>query len=301
MPSFSHLIGAVRKSGQCSLIAANNEDKYTCFSMDALRILARTYNMRHPSKAIAFGSMSKRAIWNALHEAFLERGCGEDETCWVRELGAEHVANVKRWLKPSKPTNMSWANFCEMWLTTEQIRDVMHQYQHIFRSNFMFLGVSPINFQESYESGECVGRLTCDFSVSRLLSAGKTRFGLIANTDKAEEPGEHWVSLYCNMDPNSKNYGIYYYDSNGCLDKREIPIQIRKFKAIVKEQMEDLGHPSFPTEYNKRRQQRKDGQCGMFAICFIVAMLCDEDFHQYCSSKAITDALMKQLRCSFFA
>ena len=300
MPTFHQHIAAVKKLGQCSVVTADTcKDTYTCFSTEALIALAQAYNTQHSSQAIAHASMSKRAIWKALRTALFQR-CGDDEVCWICELGAENIPNVRLRFKPMKPTDMTWNEFDQMWLTTDQIRDVMQQYAYIFRSKFEFLGVFPIDFQETFDSGECIGDSMCDFDVSRVLSDGKTSFGMVSNTDKYEKPGEHWVSLYCNMDPKAKNYGIYFYDSNGSFDRREIPIQIRKFMSTIKSQMERLEHTSFPIEHNTHQQQRKNGHCGMFAICFLVAMLCGEDFHRYCRSKQINDKLMKRLRRSFF-
>lgn len=306
-PFFEHVKTVVQRSGPCSVLA--DPGKPTCFSDDALRLLAESHNSRAEPDAPRVDPSARPAEVQRALRAIMRRRCGDNPHCWVERAGLPHEPAVTKWLKPSKPPGHTWREFENAWLTTRQIDEILRRYEPIY-PKFAFLGVHPVDFQEYGADGRCVGGTAraqhvdlCRFDVAKLLAKGKTSFALVANTDASGQPGEHWVAVWCGMDSAAPNYGVYFYDSNGSYTRREIPRRIRSFMKSVKEQMRGLpGHAGFPDEmHNEREQQKRDGQCGMYAACFVVAMLTGHDFREYMKERGINDKLMTHLRRAFFA
>ena len=45
----------------------------------------------------------------------------------------------------------------------------------------------------------CMGRIMCEFNLRDNLKEGKTKVGIIFNTDPHTEDGEHWVAMYMDL------------------------------------------------------------------------------------------------------
>lgn len=300
--SIAEHLKVVRKSNDCSILSAYNPDRqsYTCFSHPALVRVARNWNEINPLSPQIDLTTDQNTLYYSIKNR-MSGVCKSDEGCWIQKLHMANDATVKKWLKPLKPERYSWKKFKSMWLTTTNLEEIMYTYNELFEDVFKFLGVFPINFQDT-ENGVCIGRFMCAFRVANLINERKKSFAMILNTDKADGSGEHWVALYCGMDPALPNYGIYFYDSNSSPDKRYIPPAVRKFTANVTKEMHALGkeHANFKEHFNTFPHQKKDGQCGMFAAVFIIALLSGEKYEDYINSNKITDKLMKQLRTVFF-
>ena len=69
----------------------------------------------------------------------------------------------------------------------------MKQYEKTYE-DFEFLGPSPIDYDTHKAYGECVWEELCEFSLRDNLKEGKTKVGIIFNTDPHTEDGEHWVA-----------------------------------------------------------------------------------------------------------
>ena len=286
----------VRRLGKCSVLSGAHDAKGSCFPHDALVTLATAHNARSSSR-IEHESMPPDRLWRTLHE---RSDCDEDELCLVKKLGMQYNVGIRRYIKPLKPQNLTWRRFEKTWLNTNHIENIMKHYDALYGDEFEFLGVYPVDFQGRTDGATCIGRTMCDFDVADLIARGKKSFAMVINTVKAHEPGEHWVAIWCGVCPTCLNYGIYYYDSNGITHRAQIPLQVRTFMAGVKRRMIELGHGDFEVHDVHRRHQTANGQCGMFSICFIVAMLCGHKFEDYVKLRSINDRLMRRLRKVFF-
>jgi len=185
-------------------------------------------------------------------------------------LSDNEKANLaKRWLRPERPS--SWKTDPDMWLDTVNIRDVMTQYEES-HPNFKFLGAVPIDFaaRDPYaKKKQCLINEICELDIDGDSMKGKDYVGFVFNLDPHYKGGSHWVASF--LDIPKKQY--YYFDSYGMRP----PPQIYKFMQWL-----TIQEPELVLKMNARRFQRKESECGMFCIDFIVCMLEGESFEHYC-------------------
>ena len=189
---------------------------------------------------------------------------------------------ARRWLRPERPS--SWANDPDMWLDTNNIRDVMTQYEES-HPKFKFLGAVPIDFAAAdpyTKKKQCLINEICELDMDGDSMKGKDHVGFVFNLDPHYKPGSHWVASF--LDIPKKQY--YYFDSYGMRP----PPQIYKFMQWL-----TIQEPELVLKMNARRFQRKESECGMFCIDFIVNMLEGKSFEEYCrSTPSDRDMLLKR-------
>ena len=238
----------------------------TCFGKSALQQLVAAWNKAHPDEAIT-GSrgMSVKALWNAL-DARMRRTnvCAPgEETCWVDALRTT-TPDVTRRLRPPSPHN--WKRDPNTWLTNYDIEAVMKQYDRAFKS-YAFLGVFPVNFNETSVFGKCLHTQLCELPLKPFLKRGITSLGIVINLDRYGEPGSHWTSLFAIIDPKKPNAGAYYFDSVGHAPPKEMATFM---KALQKQALmlapPTMKAPKFRLAYNPKPFQKTNTECGMFAI-----------------------------------
>ena len=204
--------------------------------------------------------------------------------------------------KPHKP--ISWKKNRREWLDTYDILNVMKQYEAKY-TTFEFLGVFPVDFAKKISTpttvgvaATCVVQEMCHFDISDLKARGKNSFGIIMNLDRHDQPGSHWVACYCCFDPNSKKYGICYYDSGG----NKPPEPIADFIKTVVRQINDKTH--FRVKYNNVRHQFKNTECGVFSILFVTLCLKNQHLTYHATRKLIVrdkeDKKINKLRDHFY-
>jgi hypothetical protein len=143
------------------------------------------------------------------------------------------------------------------WLSNYDIIHTMKQYE-LVRKNFKFLGCFSIDF-ESNKNGKCISEIMCDFD--NIVENNKN-YGIIFNTAKSYQPGQHWIALYINMINNT----IYFFDSTG----RGILIQIQHWID------NKISLRDFKIKSNKIKHQHKNTECGMYSLIFIISMLFED-------------------------
>jgi hypothetical protein len=270
----------------------------TCLPLTALRQLVEEFNKRHDEgEWIDARDRTARQLLDDLQK----RLGGHDERRWVKVVG---VQGLGKYYKPTMTSNEA-----RKWLNTRQIAQVLRQYEAFFGKTFQFMGVFPSDFSETTLSlapdgrtsvPTCIGGDMCDFRTLDLLDKGKTSFAMVLNTDKSTEKGEHWVAVWGGLDPTRPNFGFYFFDSNGTFDRRYIPTRANGFLKNVQAETERALGVEVPVRWNTQRLQKRDGECGIFAIVFVVAMLFGEDFDRFCGLRMINDAQMRRLRRVLF-
>lgn len=223
----------------------------------------------------------------------------KDELSFVRALpvtATEKSRLEKEYLRPAQPDN--WKEDPDMWLDSNNIRDVMAQYE-TDRDDFEFMGPFPIDFAapDPYEGegksegggdkDRCLIGEMCSLDIKGLRSRGKNKVGIIYNLDPHYKNGSHWVANYIDL---LKNH-CYYFDSYGM----EAPSQIQKFMQWL-----TLQEPKMKLAYNARRFQFKGSECGMYSMYFIIRMLMGEPFRPFCR-RAPRDGTMLTLRGWLFS
>lgn len=213
---------------------------------------------------------------------------------------------IKDAYRPVAPR--SWDNpKNSQWLSSDDIDTVMRQYESA-RSDFMFIGVTPIDFDERPTAlgGRCVSPAMCALDVPGLVKGGTTtHLGVVLNMDKHDAGGSHWVSVYIGLDPRAPNYGVFYYDSVANPPHARVAAWMHGIAGMMKKcglkgVKGKLGSVPFHVKQNKVRRQFGQSECGIFSMMFLIHCM-----HRVSSFKEICvmlggDEVMKAMRNVLF-
>ena len=242
----------------------------SCLTLRELKAVGQAYNSQHsaspiPKKLFA----NKKLLWGALSDHFksLCRSDGKEE-CWVQHLPdstAEIRALKKANFRPVKPNR--WYSNQNEWLNTYDILLVMQQYDKQYK-DFRFVGVFPRDFAKKYDGVNCISKEMCGLVQQHPLPSTRQHknLGFVFNHDMHNQPGSHWVALFCSFDKTSKKYGAFYYDSVA----RDPKAEVMQFMAELKRMS---GDPEFKLEFNSHRRQYRNTECGIFAMHFLISCL----------------------------
>jgi len=246
----------------------------SCFDKETLIRIADSWNRFHIKNQIMnTRKISHRKLWNEINDRFMPI-CGRGkEVCWIDKLNLKNESRIKSALRPEMPSE--WVNNPHTWLTNFNIEDVMKQYENAY-SNFKFLGVYPVDFRsQAYNTDNtCLYQETCSIDMKKDLEKGIQYIGMIVNLDKYNESGSHWVALFMCIDPNEKCFGTYFYDSYA----GPPPTEVQDFMNDMEKQGNSFAKTlkvrrKFKNEYNHKRHQYGNSECGMFSMVFIVRWL----------------------------
>jgi len=202
----------------------------------------------------------------------------------------------KKYLRPAAPKE--WTEDPDMWLDTNNIADVMNQYEEARTKNgvkeFEFMGPFPIDFAapDPYKKGhdnkkQCLMNEVCEIRVQQALANGTKSIGIVYNLDPHYKSGSHWVANYIDL----AGHSCYYFDSYGM----KPPPQIETFMKWLAVQ-----DPTMKLQSNARRLQYSNTECGMYCIYMIIRMLEGDQFLQITRRKP-KDADMLDLRDWIFS
>ena len=261
---------------------------YTCYSDASLMKLRDYWNRRHPDNLIT--SNNSRDIWTILRDN-MSNVC-DKESCWLRQKFISN--NLDKELSqytfaPKSPE--SWKKNKNEWLSSLEIEKVMKQYEKTY-PNFVFIGPSPIDFDTVQMYGECVWEELCKFDLKDYLKEGKTKIGIVFNTDPHYKDGSHWIAMFIDV---KKKY-IFFFDSNGDPPAEKIVI----FQNKVSTQGRELGIDLEITGNYPKEHQLGDTECGMYVLYFIVELLTERKDINYFKKNTIRDTAMEQLRVEYF-
>jgi len=273
----------------CSPKDEKEMNDYTCYTDKSLFKLRDLWNNRHPD--IKINSNKPKEIYNKL-KGFLANVCNK-ESCWLKQKGVfGKVDNeLSNSFAPESPKE--WKKNPNEWLTSVDIINVMKQYEKAYKC-FDFIGPSPIDFDTRKLYGECVWNELCNFNITEQIKNGKTKIGIILNTDPHDGPGEHWISLFINI----KKKEIFFFDSTG----DEPPKEVLNFVNRIKEQGNKMNPPiSFKYDSNEGvEHQYGNTECGIYSLYFIVHMLEDKTTGHYLKTHILRDSYMNKFRKVYF-
>ena len=253
-------------------------EKKICFPKRVLVTMLRMWNKLHPEDMVSL-KKTKQQLWDTLQKK-LEPVCQKDQSCWVDYL---NLSRAKAYIKPIMPRD--WIKDPDTWLTNFDIIDAMN----VPNFNFTFLGVFPIDFQDTDVLGKCIGDMMCTFDIRTLKTS---YFGVVFNLSPHWHSGSHWICVYSGLDPELTNYGFFYYDSLSL----PVPSSIKKFGKKIKKQVQDS---TFKLYKSHKEQQKLDGQCGMYCINFLLSCMKGKSALDLYKEK-ISDAKMRRLRTKIF-
>ena len=246
--------------------------RFSCYSDASLRQLKGEWNSKHPTEAIT--SSAPEPLWNELRARHKE--C-DRESCWAdRTL-------KKTTFAPPMPA--SWKKNINEWLSSDEIINVMKQYERVF-PEFAFLGPSPTDY--FVKTGpRCVWEDLCKFNLKNYIRKKKTKIGVVFNIDPHTKPGSHWVALFINTEKRA----LYFFDSTG----DRIHKHINRFRKAVQEQAwRDLHQRYRFSQNHPVEHQFGDTECGMYVLFFIITML--EHDKEGVDGAALGKALKTQLK-----
>jgi hypothetical protein len=199
--------------------------------------------------------------------------------------------DMKNSFAPESPHE--WKKNPNEWLSSIVIMDVMKQYEKAYKC-FEFIGPSPIDFDTKMLYGECVWEELCNFSLKNQIKNGKTKIGIIFNTDPHNKPGQHWISMFINI----KKRQIFFFDSTGDKPAPEIMVLVERIKKEG-ENMTPKIHLHFDSNEGVEHQYGNT-ECGVYSLFFIVHMLEDKLTSHYLKNHILKDNYMEKFRKIYF-
>jgi hypothetical protein len=216
-----------------------------------------------------------------------------NEACWLKQKSVfgKLESDLSDSFAPESPEE--WKKNPNEWLSSTDIMKVMKQYEKAYNC-FDFIGPSPIDFDTRQLYGECVWEELCNFNLKKLINKGKTKIGMIFNTDPHNKPGQHWISMFINV----KKGKIFFFDSTGDRAPKQIKVLINR----IKEQGNDIVPPiDFKVDSNEGvEHQYGNTECGIYSIFFIVHMLEDKMTEHYLKTHILKDEYMQEFRHIYF-
>ena len=186
-----------------------------------------------------------------------------------------------------------WKKNPNEWLSSIDIMSVMKQYEKAYKC-FDFIGPTPIDFDTRKLYGECVWDELCNLSIEEQIKNGKTKFGIIFNTDPHNKPGQHWISMFINI----KKKKIFFFDSTGDKPASQIIALVER----IKEQGINL-NPKINFKFDSNEgveHQYGNTECGIYSLYFIVHMLEDKMTEHYLKTHILKDEYMNKFRHIYF-
>ena len=261
------LIKMVKKTAKyCS--PDREDNNYTCFTLENLKDIARAYNKKYSGgNKIKINGKSRKKLWEEIREK-LSSECN-NEVCIAKKYN-NNKKIVDEAFRPEMPEE--WKKDMTTWLSTDDINNVMRQYERKY-PDFIFLGTVPLDCGINSE-------LQCEltrFDIEKMYKMGKTKFATVYNLSKSYEPGTHWVCVNIAIKPNKENRKngkiiANYYDSFGGKSPKEIQRTIQ----LVEESAADsklLRNYQIENNYNRVRHQYDSYNCGVFCMWFIIESL----------------------------
>jgi len=301
----------------------------------------RMYKVKHcsPGESDVSGScLDSEDIENVAKAVGVDKGSSAEEThgkiakkmeeetqctsekCWIKEvsnkLKKDEVEELKDNFKPDMPKK--WEEDPNEWLTTEDIENALNQYAEAY-DDVYFYGALPIDFRK------CSVSDLCSFNLKKHMKRKEHKIGIVFNTDESDEDGEHWITMFIEIKPDSmqpmpmqrvrtkrkcrsqtssktksgaKPEGeveVYYFDSFGRKPPSEIKDLVEKIEKQAKKCKLQTHY-----RYNDICHQRGDSQCGVYAIHFLDNLLTGKmTFPDYLSSKPTDKDMIEYRKIAF--
>lgn len=202
----------------------------------------------------------------------------QKERCWLKKAGLNptHYKELFENFKPEQPDE--WKNKPNAWLSNVDIEQVLHDFEWIDRdkkipSDFKLLGPAPIDFDKKIR-GSCVDANLCDFDVDKFIKKTtfkgkhKTKLGIVFNTDTHDKGGEHWISLYVDMD----NLIMMFFDSTGQSPQKQVLDLMHRIETYMRG-LENKKNMKLLKPHSKMNHQTKNTECGIYTLFFLTTML----------------------------
>lgn len=254
---------------KCSPLGEKNYNKNkSCLNHHDLNSIIKKTNILPNSKL-------KKISNNELLNIVKKQTSCNDEACIVNKYDSNLY---NKYYKPLMPKD--WYKSPNEWLTNYDIKKVLKQYVDEPKFNFQLLSISPIDWNvkiNSFFNSNCVSNELCNINTKKIKTFkqnDKWKFAIVFNTDTHDGPGQHWISIFVNMNERSKNYGIYYFDSNGTFKSK----YIKEIMIKLKNHIDIINKKPIKFFENNMAIQRTSSECGMYSLVFIIYMIKNKPF-----------------------
>jgi hypothetical protein len=275
------------KKVRCSPKDKKEINDFSCYTDKSLYKLRDLWNARHPDVQII--TNDSKEIHKNLTK-YMGSVCNK-ESCWLKQNFIDKKTTEELTDSFAPETPKEWKKNPNEWLSSVDIMKVMKQYENAYKC-FDFIGPSPIDFDTKMLYGECVWDELCNFDLSEQIKDGKTKIGIIFNTDPHNKPGQHWISMFINI----KKKKIFFFDSVGDKAPKEIMILVNRIiKQGKKLNINIKFDQNHPVEH-----QYGDTECGIYSLFFISHMLEDKFTEHYMKTHILKDDYMHKFRKVYF-
>ena len=204
--------------------------------------------------------MLVKELYNRLYSV-----CKKDQSCWIKQSFVSRMEKAYQHYLKTKTYRPTGPSAGTKWLNTININKVLKQYEDKY-PEFISLGAVPLDFYEleSLTIPDTSISLK-NLDIAEINKLGKIKIGMVINLDRHDQSGSHWVGLYADLELGV----VYFYDSYGSSPPKEI----RKFMRIINRYITDIKKIDTVVDHNKLRHQRKNSECGVYSMQFILRLL----------------------------
>jgi hypothetical protein len=270
---------------KCSPLSKNKSIANTCYNNEMINELVTNWNKNYTHDKINIHS-NINSKYNQLSTK-LSSKC-DNELCWAKTLIKKDIDHYLELFAPYSPS--SWINNPTEWLSNIEINQILKQYEKC-DTQFKFVGTTPIDFDTNL-GNVCVTPALCNFTLSKYIKKGKNKLGIIFNTDKHDQSGSHWISVFINIPKKL----IFFFDSAGNKCPKLI---VNLVNRIIDQGIKLNINFTFDQNYPIRHQSGTT-ECGMYCLFFIINMIKDTVPIEYFKTKRIPDEYMIKYRNILF-
>lgn len=208
------------------------------------------------------------------------------QKCWTKQKFIKYMEDkardefVKYTLRPDSPQGKF------EWLSTFNINDAMNQYEKKYK-DFKFFGAVPMDFADLPTLE--IGRVDYD----KYFNKGIKKMGVVFNLDNHDQPGSHWTALYTDLEKGN----IFYFDSFGVKPEPRVRALMRQQARFLEQK--GMKVDSIRVDYNTVQHQKKNSECGVYSMNFLIRMARGDDFDDLCSNP-VSDERINKCRVIYF-
>lgn len=259
--------------------------KGTCYDNNDLIAIAQAYNNSIKTSKICLKKNKNMCIGKNLKQVTVKNKSGLDlykqlserlnpicpsDSCWtdlsfintIKDDALRESILYFTFKPKMTKTNKTWFN-------TNNINEIMQQYQDLYKDTFVFLGAQPCDFAK-------IAKL------NYLQLKQKSHIGIIFNTDKHTQRGQHWLAVFI----DNVHKKVDYFDSLGNMPNKNIASFLKHFKT-------------YTFKINRKEFQKGNIECGVYSCYYIIQRLNGLSFEQI-TERIITDKMMSDYRYFLF-
>lgn len=278
----------------------------SCMKLDILLQIIEGYNKYHTDnkiklcKNIKDEKKYKRYLVYQLRHRFPNKSQREIfDDPFVQNLSDELKHEIENFIwRPVGPVN-------EEWFSTVDLDGILYQCERVY-PEFKYGGTLPRDAQKHNSL-----KKTKEDYIS-MFKKGIRQYGIVYNTDKLYQSGQHWNALFVEIIENNDgttDSSIEFFDSYGVEPNSDVEDHMKFIaeaiteyfgsKCLVKKNKQNLvkefNCSNIDLKVNKERAQYGNNACGPYSTYFIKSRLNGMTFDEFCKSK-FTDDHVNALR-----